>query len=181
MDGRVGASARKVAATGLLFALALVLSLLEGMVPLPIPIPGIKLGLSNIVVMYCLYLVGPGQAYLLGVLKSAFVLMVRGMSSALLSLCGGLLSITAMLLVMQIVRRRDTYTAVSVTGAVAHNVGQLAGAALLLREGAVLWYYLPVLAAVGVLVGTLTAVLLRAVLPALGRLKPGREKPPCNG
>ncbi len=163
---------RRVALTGILFALALALSLLEGMIPLPVPIPGVKLGLSNIVVMYCVYAMGAGQAYLLGVLKALFVLMTRGMSGALLSLSGGLLSITAMVLLRRLFFRQNCHTAISIGGAVAHNAGQLICAALLLREGVLLWYYLPVLAAVGVLVGALTAVLLRHLLPVLARLGP---------
>lgn len=168
-NGRKKTPARRVAMMGILFGLALALSYLESMVAPLIPVPGIKLGLSNIVVMYCVFAVGVGPAYLLGVLKSLFVLMTRGMSGALLSLSGGILSITVMIL-LRLILRRDAYTPVSVAGAVAHNIGQLICAALLLREGAVLWYYLPVLAAVGVLVGTLTAVLLRNVVPTLQKL-----------
>lgn len=164
---------RRVALTGMLFALALALSFLEGMIPFPVPVPGVKLGLSNIVVMYCVYGMGAGQAYLLGVLKALFVLMARGMSGALLSLSGGLLSITVMVLLRRFLSKDDCYTATSIGGAVAHNVGQLACAALLLGGGVFFWYYLPVLAAVGVLVGTLTAVLLRNVLPALARIRSG--------
>lgn len=161
----------RVARTGLLFALALVLSLLEGLVALPIPVPGIRLGLSNVVVMYCVFLAGPGQAYLLGALKAMFVLLTRGASGAFLSLCGGLCSITAMLLVLRLCKGKNAYTPVSVAGAVAHNAGQILGAVLLLPEATVLWYYFPVLTAVGILVGTLTAVLLRAILPALRKIR----------
>jgi len=168
---------RRVALTGILFALALALSFLEGMVPIPVPVPGVKLGLSNIVVMYCVYAMGAGQAYLLGVLKALFVLMTRGMSGALLSLSGGLLSITVMVVLRRFVFRQDHYTAISIGGAVAHNIGQLICAALLLGESVLFWYYLPVLAAVGVLVGALTAVLLRNLLPVLA---PFRTEPSAN-
>lgn len=156
-----------VARMGVLFALALTLSLLEGMVPLPFPLPGVRIGLSNIVVMYCLFLCGTGSAYCLGVLKALFVLLTRTGTAALLSLAGGIFSITAMLIVKRLTS--ENIAAVSVAGALAHNIGQLVCAALVLREGAVLWYYLPLLAAVGILVGMLTAVLLRAVLPMLKR------------
>lgn len=168
-NGKKNSPARRVALLGILFALALALSYLESLVTPWIPIPGVKLGISNIVVMYCVFVLGTGPAYLLGALKSLFVLLVRGMSGAFLSLAGGLLSITVMVAARRFLRR-DSYTPVSILGAVAHNTGQLACAALLLKEGAILWYYLPVLAAVGVLVGTLTAVLLRGVIPVLHKI-----------
>ncbi|MDR2909014.1 MAG: Gx transporter family protein [Oscillospiraceae bacterium] len=164
-------SAARVAHMGMLFALALVLSLLEGAAPLPLPVPGARIGLSNIVVMYCLFLRGAGSAYLLGVLKAMFVLMTRQASGALLSLSGGILSITAMLLIMRFYK--GGFTAVSVGGAVAHNLGQLFCASLYLGEKNILLFYLPPLAAVGVLVGLLTAVLFRAVLPAINRIPAG--------
>lgn len=161
--------AARVALNGLLFALAITLSVLEGMVPIPIGIPGVRLGLSNIVVMYCVFLCGPRQAYLLGTLKALFALLTRGMVAGLLSLSGGILSITVMLLLRKLFPK--SIAPVSIGGGVAHNLGQIACAVWLYGEGGrILWRWLPVLAAVGVLVGTLTAVLLRAVLPALEKL-----------
>ena len=93
MSGR----AARVARMGLLFALALALSFFESTLSGWIPVPGIKLGLSNIVTMYCLFCLGWREAYTLTALKSLFVLLVRGMVGAALSLSGGLLSVTVML------------------------------------------------------------------------------------
>ncbi len=166
---KIPSPALRVARMGLLFALALALSLLEAMLAplLPVPLPGVRLGLSNVAVMYCLFLLGPGQALLLGCLKALFALYTRGMSAALLSACGGLCSIALMLFVRNLPRRGkgkdEPYTAVSIAGAVAHNAGQLAGAAILLRGGAALWYYLPPLVITGGFVGCVTGMLLPAL------------------
>ncbi len=167
---------------GLLFALALALSLLEGVLAplLPVPLPGVRLGLSNVAVMYCLFLLGIGQALLLSCLKSIFALYVRGISAAFLSACGGLCSIAGMLLLRNLLRRGkgkdEPYTAVSIVGAVAHNMGQLAGAAVLLRGGAALRYYLLPLVLTGVIVGCVTGMLLRMLLPALDKIQRRGER-----
>ncbi|MBN2557782.1 MAG: Gx transporter family protein [Clostridia bacterium] len=153
--------------TGLLFATSIVLSLLEGMLPpLPIAVPGVKFGLSNIAVMYALFFIGPLPAYGIAILKSAFVVVTRGMVAGLLSLSGGLLSITLMLILYFLLKSRVSYVIISVTGAISHNLGQFAVIALI-YVGASVWFYLPVLIISGVASGILTAVLLKAVLPAI--------------
>ena len=92
---------------GLFFALALVLSALEGLLP-PMPFlpPGVKLGLSNIVTMYCLLYLGAGSAYAVVVLKSAFVFITRGATAFFMSFCGGLADNDRAFQRMSAVRRR---------------------------------------------------------------------------
>ncbi len=78
----------------LLFALAVVLSFLENLIPpLVVAVPGIKLGLSNIVVMYCLFYLGTGYSGILLLLKSGFALLTRGVTAAFLGACGGICSL----------------------------------------------------------------------------------------
>lgn len=162
-------SSMAAAQMGLLFALAICLSWLEGLFPTLIPVPGIKLGLSNIVTMYCVFLRGKRQAFLLAVLKAGFVLITRGVVAAVLSLGGGLLSVLVMTVLFALLREKASYITISVAGAVLHNIGQLLIAAYILQLGAVIWYYLPVLLLSGSVMGVLTAVLLRALLPLLER------------
>lgn len=161
--------AKKVAFLGLLFALALVLSFVESSIPfggvLP---PGVKPGLSNIVTMYAVFFLGYGEAFSVAVLKSIFVLITRGPIAALMSVCGGVFSVLVMLLLL-LPKRRLSYLVLSVFGAVAHNLAQLAAASALLGSGAL--YYAPLLIIAGVGMGVLTGVLLRAVLPALQKLR----------
>ena len=81
---------RRIALSGLLFALAMALSFIEGTLVIPGLLPGMKLGLANIVVMYALFFMGPKQALVLDVLKALFVFLVSGFTAGFLSLCGGL-------------------------------------------------------------------------------------------
>ena len=85
-----------IALSGLLFALAMALSFIEGTLVIPGLLPGMKLGLANIVVMYALFFMGPNQALVLDVLKAFFVFLVSGWTAGFLSLCGGLLSLLVM-------------------------------------------------------------------------------------
>ena len=88
---------RRIALSGLLFALAMALSFIEGTLTIPGLLPGMKLGLANIVVMYALFFMGPRQALVLDVLKALFVFLVSGFTAGFLSLCGGLLSLLLVL------------------------------------------------------------------------------------
>jgi heptaprenyl diphosphate synthase len=158
---------RALAVTAILFAVAMVLSLAEGMLP-PLPVPGARFGLSNIPVMYALIAIGPWGAMAISLLKAGFALLTRGGAAAWLSLCGGVLSVLAMWLAQSRLREKNTYTFLSVCGAVSHNIGQWAAVSLL-YAGVSLLYYLPVLLAAGVAAGVVTAILLRAVMPLLSR------------
>ncbi len=165
---RVRAAARRTASMGLLLALAVTLNLAENLIPpLPALPPGVKLGLSNLATVYCLFYLGPGEAFGIAFLKSGFVFLTRGATAGVLSLTGGVLSLCAMLAARRMFSGR--YVPVSMAGAVFHNIGQLCAAAALLKNAAV-FSYLPVLLAAGALMGWATAVLLRAVMPALKRV-----------
>ena len=161
--------AKKVAFLGLLFALALVLSFVESAIPVSGFLPaGVKPGLSNIVTMYAVFFLGYGEAFSIAVLKSLFVFITRGATAAFLSVSGGVFSVLLMLLLL-LPRRKLSYLVISMFGSVAHNLAQLLAASVLLGSDAL--YYAPVLVVSGVLMGVLTGMLLRAVLPALGRLR----------
>lgn len=168
-DKNTGGTKRLVL-TGLIFALALILTVIENAFPpLPLPVPGVKFGLSNIAVMYALFFLSKGQAYTIAVLKAVFVLATRGLIAALLSFCGGIFSLTLMLIVLLLFKEKASYLAISVTGAVAHNIGQFA-AITLIYTGFYLLAYLPLLLVSGVIAGIITATLLRFIIPALKRL-----------
>ena len=120
-----------IALSGLLFALAMALSFIEGTLVIPGLLPGMKLGLANIVVMYALFFMGPKQAFVLDVLKAFFVFLVSGWTAGFLSLCGGLLSLLVMWLLYYHCPLRPTWFILSVCGALAHNIGQLLGASVI--------------------------------------------------
>lgn len=156
--------ARETALTGMLFALAIALSYLESLVsPLLGLMPAIKLGLSNVVVMYALLFLRTRTALLLVVLKALFAFLTRGATAGFLSLCGGGLSLVVMLVLLHLPVSGYIFCA---GAALAHNLGQLAGAAVLLSSAMALGYA-PVLLAAGLAVGGISCLLSRALFAAL--------------
>lgn len=166
---RRSTKAKEVALSGMLFALAMALSFVEGNVVIPGLLPGLKIGLANVVIMYALFFLGPKQALFLDLLKALFLFLVAGWTAGFLSLCGGLLSWLVMWLLYYVLPWRPTWFILSVCGALSHNIGQLLGASLILSSTLAL-YYAPVMLVLGLAMGTVTALVLRAVLPALSRL-----------
>lgn len=160
---------KRMVLTGLLFAVVLVLSVVENELQIPVPVPGVKLGLSNIVVMYSLFFVEKKEALLLAVLKALFVFLTRGAVAALLSLCGGLLSVLIMILFLLIFKEKISYLMISILGAVFHNIGQIVAISFIYTN-IFLWAYFPVLLISGIIAGFATSTLLKVTLPALKRL-----------
>lgn len=157
--------AGKISLMGLLFALAMAFSYLESMIVIPGLLPGIRLGLSNLVTMYCLFFLGKTYGYTMAVMKSVFVSLTRGMIAGALSLCGGLFSVSAILLVDYLSRHTLHYMTLSVIGAVFHNIGQMILARYL--TNVFLYYYIPVLLIAGLLVGILTGKIFQWIIPYL--------------
>ena len=114
-------------------------------------------------------LLGPVSGYTIAVLKSLFVLLTRGAVAAAMSASGGIASVTVMLLLSLLPGIRRQYLLLSVFGGAAHNVGQLIAARFIISNQYV-WYYLPVLLAAGLLMGAITGMALRVVMPYLDRL-----------
>ena len=157
--------AKKIAAMGLLVALAMVLSWVEQLVPLSVQVPGVKLGLANLAVIFALYRLGARAARSVSLLRVALVSITFGNAYSLwYSLAGAVLS----LLVMGLLRKTGKFSllGVSVAGAVSHNLGQIAVAAAVLGAASMA-YYLPVLlvsgTAAGVCVGAVAAILVRRI------------------
>ena len=159
---------KRISRNALLFTLAITLSWLESLLPSFVPIPGIKPGLSNIVTMYALFFTGVPDAFSIVILKSMFVMLTRGLSGGMLSLCGGLVSAVIMLLLR---RAGSSNGFISVMGAVFHNLGQFAGAMIFLSTP-MIWLYIPVLVISGIIMGILTGTILTLVLPAVKRVDP---------
>ena len=167
MNPKRGSKTHEIALSGLLFALAMALSFVEGTLVIPGLMPGMKLGLANIVVMYALFFMGGKQALVLDLLKALFVFLVSGWTAGFLSLCGGLFSLLVMWVLYDHFPVQPTWFILSVCGALAHNVGQLLGASVILSSAMSL-YYAPVMLVFGLIMGSLTSITLRALLPALG-------------
>ena len=164
------ARVRQTVLMGLLFAMAMVLSYVESMITVPGLPPGVKLGLSNIVTMYCVFFLGGRQAYTPAVLKGFFARLARGFTAACMSPAGGLVSVTVMLVLIRLKRLDLSYTLISVCGSLGHNFGQLAMASVIMQSGFVI-YYLPIMAVSGIGMGVATGVILRVMLPYMNKLR----------
>lgn len=156
--------------TGLLFAIAIVLSIIENSLPsIVIGVSGVKLGLSNIAVMYTLFFLTKQQAFIVAILKAFFVFLTRGLIAGALSLSGGITSLIVMIILMFIFKKKISYLIISIFGAVFHNIGQLFAVSFIFTS-IYIWAYLPVLLVAGVLAGIATSTLLRFILPAFDKL-----------
>lgn len=154
----------KIAQYGLIIALALVLSYLESLVP-PLGVPGVKLGLPNLAVMFALYRLSVRDACVISLVRAVLVSLLfgNGMSLAY-SLAGATLSLA----VMGLLKKTGKFSCVgvSVAGGVAHNAGQILVAMAVLETSRLAWY-LPVLCVAGtvagVLIGMVSGVLIKRI------------------
>lgn len=163
----------KVALGGLLVAMMLILgyveTLLQGLVPTGIP--GIKLGISNGVLLFALYMMDVRSALIMMVLKVGLSGLLFGNPMTMLfALCGGALSLAGMIPLSRV--KGINIITVSMVGAVLHNVGQIIAAAFVMSEvsPAILLRYLAVLMAVALVTGAATGILAREVIKRLGHV-----------
>ena len=162
--------AQRIALSGLLTSLMLVFGFIERQFPLPVPVPGIKLGLANSVLLYALYMLGIRQSIVLMLLKALMSwLIYMNLSAMLYSFAGGVLSLTAMILISRV--KGVSVIGVSALGAVFFNVGQILMAAWILGTPQLIVTYLPILMVSGVLTGILTGVIAKLVMKHLHTMK----------
>lgn len=162
--------AKFIAAAGVLTALALALSLAERMFPIGIliPVPGVKLGLANIVTLFALFYMGPVPAFSILVLRCLLASVFSGISSLAFSLAGGILAFLAMFALKAGYGRWFSLFGVSMGGAVMHNIGQILIASAVLGN-AVIFSYLPLLLITGLVTGFGTAAVCLPVMNAIGK------------
>lgn len=158
---------QKIALLGILGAQALALSFIENLLPaMPFLPPGVKLGLSNIVTMFTAGTMGFLPALAVTLIKSLFVLLTRGVTAFFMSFGGGFLSTVAMCLMIKLVKDKSGFIGVAVVSAVCHNIGQLTVSIIVTKTTAFV-YYAPVLLLSGVVMGVITGIILKAVMPLL--------------
>lgn len=161
---------RKVAHMGLMIALALVLSYVEAQIPTFVAIPGIKVGLANIVVVFALYSFGTKEAFVVSIFRVLLAaLMFGSVMSLAYSAAGAFLSLLGMILL----KKSGLFgcVAVSVVGGVLHNLGQILMACLVLETNVVI-YYLPFLVLSGTIAGVVVGLVAALVLKRLGNSEP---------
>ena len=156
----------KIAYGAMLVALAMIFSYVESLIPISIGIPGIKLGVANLVTVLGIFFLGSCEVLTVVVMRICLVGFMFGNGvSIIYSLAGGLLSLAVML----IIKKTDKFSmiSVSVAGGISHNIGQLLAAAIVLKSTAVV-YYLPPLLVAGTVTGLLIGIIAQKVFPAVG-------------
>ena len=167
---RKSSSVKNITTIGILLALALTLSFVEMLItPLLALPPGVKIGLANLVSMFALISLGFSEALFITILKSVFVMLMKGPVAFAMSITGGLFSIVAMFIIMKILKEKNNFIPISIIGAVSHNIGQILMASIILGSKFVI-LYLNVLLISGVVVGVMTGVLFNALLPRLKKI-----------
>lgn len=155
----------RVAYLGVFTALALIFSYVETLIPISFGIPGVKLGLANLIIVIALYKMRLSEAYLLSVVRVVLSGFIFGnYFSIIYSLAGGLLSLTA----MACLKKNDGFSVmgVSVAGGVCHNIGQLIVAMLVVETFSVA-YYVPVLLVAGVATGLVIGLVANGMIRRL--------------
>lgn len=156
---------KKVTVMGLSVAVAMILSFVESQIPAFVAIPGVKMGLANIAVVFALYKLGWKEAAVISLIRVFLVSLLFGTGATLFySVAGAVLSLLGMILLKA--TGLFSAVAVSVTGGVLHNVGQIAMACYLLGTNK-LSYYLPFLMLSGILagivIGIVAAILVKRI------------------
>lgn len=159
----------KLTSLALFVSLAMILSFLEHQIPPLTAIPGIKLGLPNVAIVFVLYGIGEKEAVAVSLLRLLLVSILFGsMMSLLYGAAGAVLSLTVMVLLKK--SGKFSYVTVSVTGGVCHNIGQIAVACFVTRTAELL-YYLPMLLISGTVAGVLIGLLAGIVLKRMEKQK----------
>lgn len=173
---------RRLTALSLTVSFALILSFIESRIPAFVAIPGIKVGLANIAIIFTLYKFGIKEAIAVSLVRVCLMATLFGSPvSFIYSLTGAVLSLSVMLLLKKLTPLSEV--AVSVSGGVMHNIGQICAASIMLGTNVVM-YYLPFLllsgTIAGVVVGVASGVLLQKVTLDFSYVKNKKDKESRN-
>ena len=161
--------AKRVTFLGLSIALAMILSFVEHQIPALVAVPGVKVGLPNIVMVFLLYRVGWRETVTVSIIRIILVSMLFGnVQTMTFSIAGAVLSLLGMILLQK--TNWFSCIAVSVTGGILHNVGQII-AAVFWTGTAQIAFYLPVLLISGTIAGVLIGILAGMMVKKLERWK----------
>lgn len=160
---------KRVAFLGMCIALSMILSFVESQIPPLMAVPGVKVGLPNIVMVFMLYKIGAKETAIVSILRVILVGILFGTPlSMIYSLVGAALSLIGMILL----KKTNLFApiTVSVAGGILHNIGQIATACLVM-ETAQIAYYLPVLLISGTVAGILIGLTAAMILKRLDKMK----------
>lgn len=163
---------RRLCLNAMLLGIALLLSYLEAILPLTVwlPLPGFKLGLSNILITVVFVILSPWDAAILSLCRISIMGILFGnLQTFTFSLCGGMLSYFGLWLLVPGKKKLFSMVGISVGCAALHNIGQLFAAAAWLGTNVILGY-LPILLIAALLFGSITGVLLQVLLPRIPKI-----------
>ena len=162
---------RRLALCALFTAIALTIFVVEAQFPLPVPVPGLKLGLSNVVTLFALVVFGWKEALAIVLVRILLGNLITGqMMSLFYSLAGGILSFVCMALILRVLKQNQLWVA-GVIGGITHNIGQMTVAVAVTQAPALL-AYLPVLILCGIVTGALTGLCAQLINSKLRRFFP---------
>ena len=160
--------ARRLTRLALLTAAALIIFTVELQLPTLAPVPGMKLGLANIITVYAVYSFSAGETALLLVVRVLLGSLIAGnMMSLAYSMAGGLLCLAGMLLLRRVIDKKHIWVC-SILGAVLHNFGQTCAALVLMQTRTVI-AYLPFLLVSGCIAGALTGMAAQLVVSRMNK------------
>lgn len=161
--------AKKITLLGLFTALAMIMSYIESLMPIPVPIPGIKVGFSNIIIVFILYRFGTRSAIAVSLIRVFLVsLLFNNALTLAYSLMGAILSLAIMILL----KSTDWFSTlgISVVGAITHNAGQIIVACILMSTSEIS-YYMPVLIITGTISGIIVGIASHLLIKKTEKLK----------
>ena len=154
-------SAKRIAAVAILIAVAFVLSWIELILSITTPIPGIKIGLANLAVLFTMYYCSEKEAFMVLVGRLVLNAILFGnVNSLIYSVAGGLLSFVIMVICKKLFPKHIIY--ISIAGGVFHNIGQLTAASIVMNT--FLWWYMPYLIIGGILAGLFNGIVCQKLL-----------------
>lgn len=167
---KTASKTRMLVFISVLVAQGMILSFIENMLPIPFIAPGAKLGLANIVTLAAIYILTFKQASAVVLLRVILTAATFGsLSSFLYSLSGGVLSLLVMAAILKVFKGEISLMGVSVAGAVAHNMGQLFVAAIMIHN-VLIFTYLPILLIVAVPTGIFVGIVAKILIDYLERV-----------
>ena len=160
---------KKIAVLGLLTAIALTIFMIEAQIPPVVPIPGVKLGLSNIVTVFTVFTLGPAAgAAVLACRVFLGAVFAGNFSTILYSASGGTLAILVTIGLRKILKENQLWAA-GCLGAIAHSIGQMIAAIAITRTMGLL-VYLPVLVVISIFTGLFTGLCAQLLIKRGGKL-----------
>ena len=160
---------KRLALSAILAAMAMILSYIEALIPVPVPVPGIKLGLANLIVIIAIYKLGFRYAFVINCVRIFTAgLLFTGVFGVIYSMAGGIMSI----IIMYVLYKTGLFSMVgiSMAGGVAHNFGQLATACIIMSNIRLMSYF-SVLLFAGMISGVLIGIVAYMVMGKLPQLK----------